>query len=103
VAEQALKHLRGYTSLMSEFTKSPKAELALIVRIQEFCYENMNFLKIFQKIVMLFYKTDVLSEDVILKWYTKDHSSKGKGHFLEQMKKFVEWLQNAEEESEGSD
>lgn len=40
---------------------------------------------------------DVLSEDVILKWYTKDHSSKGKGHFLEQMKKFVEWLQNAEE------
>lgn len=40
---------------------------------------------------------DVLSEDVILKWYTSAHSSKGKGHFLEQMKKFVEWLQNAEE------
>lgn len=103
VAEQALKHLRSYTPLMAEFTKSPKGELALLVRIQEFCYENMNFLKIFQKIVVLLYKTDVLSEDVILKWYTKDHSSKGKGHFLEQMKKFVEWLQNAEEESEGSD
>ena len=40
---------------------------------------------------------DVLSEDVILKWYKKDHSGKGKGHFIEQMKKFVEWLQNAEE------
>ncbi len=57
VAEQALKHLRGYAPLMAEFTKSPKAELALLVRIQEFCYENMNFLKIFQKIVVLFYKS----------------------------------------------
>jgi hypothetical protein len=103
VADQALKHLRGYNSLLAEFTKSPKAELALLVRIQEFCYENMNFLKVFQKIVVLLYKTDVISEDTILKWYTKDHSNKGKGHFLEQMKKFVEWLQNAEEESENSD
>lgn len=103
VADQALKHLRAYSPLLAEFTKSPKAESTLLVRIQEFCYENMNFLKVFQKIVVLLYKTDVLSEDTILKWYTKDHSSKGKGHFLEQMKKFVEWLQNAEEESENSD
>jgi len=103
VAEQALKHLKTYNPLLAEFTKSPKAELALLVRIQEFCYENMNFLKVFHKIVVLLYRTDVLSEDVILKWYSKDHSNKGKGHFLEQMKKFVEWLQNAEEESENSD
>jgi len=103
VAEQALKHLRGYASLLAEFTKSPKAELTLLVRIQEFCYDNMNFLKVFHKIVVLLYKTDVLSEDVILTWYTKGHSNKGKGIFLEQMKKFVEWLQNAEEESENSD
>lgn len=56
VAEQALKHLRGYTSLMAEFTKSAKSELALIVRIQEYCYENMNFLKVFHKIVVLYYR-----------------------------------------------
>jgi len=40
---------------------------------------------------------EVLSEDVILKWYKDAHSTKGKSVFLEQMKKFVEWLQNAEE------
>ena len=57
VADQALKHLRGYTSLLAEFTKSPKAELSLLIRIQEFCYENMNFLKVFQKIVVLLYKS----------------------------------------------
>jgi len=38
----------------------------------------------------------VLTEEVILKWYKEGHS-KGKTTFLEQMKKFIEWLQNAEE------
>lgn len=40
---------------------------------------------------------DVLSEEAILKWYTEAHLAKGKSVFLEQMKKFVEWLKNAEE------
>ena len=44
----------------------------------------------------------MLSEEVIMKWYKDSHSSKGKSIFLDQMKKFVEWLQNAEEESEES-
>lgn len=38
----------------------------------------------------------MLTEEVILKWYKEGHS-KGKTTFLEQMKKFIEWLQNAEE------
>ncbi len=40
---------------------------------------------------------DVLSEEAILKWYKDAHAAKGKSVFLEQMRKFVEWLQNAEE------
>ena len=40
---------------------------------------------------------DVLSEDCILKWYKEAHSPKGKTVLLEQMKKMVEWLQNASE------
>jgi hypothetical protein len=40
---------------------------------------------------------DVLSEDTIMKWYKEAHSAKGKSVFLEQMKKFIEWLQSAEE------
>ena len=40
---------------------------------------------------------DVLSEEAILKWYNDAHTAKGKSVFLEQMKKFVEWLKNAEE------
>uniref|UniRef100_A0A672G0V4 eIF5-mimic protein 1 n=1 Tax=Salarias fasciatus TaxID=181472 RepID=A0A672G0V4_SALFA len=45
-------------------------------------------------------RTDVLGEEAILKWYRDAPAARGKSVFLEQMRKFVEWLQNAEEESE---
>ena len=51
----------------------------------------------------LLFAADVISEEVILKWYKEGHSVKGKMLFLDQMKKFVEWLQNAEEESESGE
>uniref|UniRef100_A0A0B7APD6 W2 domain-containing protein n=1 Tax=Arion vulgaris TaxID=1028688 RepID=A0A0B7APD6_9EUPU len=103
VADQALKHLNQYCALLKVSARSSKSELALMLKVQEFCYENMNFLKTFQKIIMLLYKTEVISEDVILKWYKDGHSAKGKSVFLDQMKKLVEWLQNAEEESDEED
>ncbi|KDR20399.1 protein krasavietz [Zootermopsis nevadensis] len=103
VAEQALKHLKQYTPLFEAFTTTARSELALMLKIQEFCYGNMNFMKVFHKIILLFYKTDVLSEEVIMKWYKEGHSVKGKMLFLDQMKKFIEWLQNAEEESESGE
>lgn len=55
------------------------------------------------KIFPYLFSADVLSEEVIIKWYKEDHSSKGKMLFLDQMKKFVDWLQNAEEESESGE
>lgn len=103
LADQALKYLQAYLPLLKAFATTDRAELALILKVQEFCYENMNFMKVFSKIVVLFYKKDVLSEDPIFKWYKEAHSSKGKMHFLEQMKKFVEWLQSAEEEGSDDD
>jgi len=103
VSDQALKHLRTYSPLLAGFTQTPKAQLNLILRIQDFCYDNMNFMKVFQKIILLMYKTDVLSEEIILKWYKDAHSPKGRSVFLDQMKKFIEWLENAEEESESEE
>lgn len=46
---------------------------------------------------MTLFLAEVLSEEPILKWYKDAHVAKGKSVFLEQMKKFVEWLKNAEE------
>ncbi|XP_063041075.1 eIF5-mimic protein 1 [Engraulis encrasicolus] len=100
VTEQALKHLKHYAPLLAVFSSQGQSELVLLLKIQEYCYDNIHFMKAFSKIVVLFYKADVLSEEAILKWYKDGHSAKGKSVFLEQMGKFVEWLQNAEEESE---
>lgn len=44
-----------------------------------------------------FLSADVLSEEVILKWYKDSHSTRGWSAFMEQMKKFVEWLEQADE------
>jgi len=100
VHEQALKHLKNYISLFSAFTSSAKSEMVLCNKVQEYCYDNQNFLKCFNKIVLLFYKTEVLSEEVILKWYKDGHVPKGWTVFMEQMKKFIDWLEQAESESE---
>ncbi|KAJ8367665.1 hypothetical protein AAFF_G00313650 [Aldrovandia affinis] len=103
VTEQALKHLKHYAPLLAVFSTQGQSELVLLQKIQEFCYDNIHFMRSFCKIVVLFYKADVVSEDTILRWYKDPHAAKGKSVFLEQMKKFVEWLQNAEEESESED
>jgi len=100
VTDQAVRHLKQYTTLFSAFTQSTRSELSLLLKVQEFCYANMTFMRAFQKIIMLYYKTDVISEQVILKWYKQDYNVKGKMMFVDQMKNFVEWLQNAEEESD---
>lgn len=60
VTDQALKHLKQYTTLLQAFTTVDRAELALILKVQEFCYENMNFMKAFHKIMLLFYKGKLL-------------------------------------------
>lgn len=43
---------------------------------------------------------DVVTEQAILKWYDDAHVAKGKRVFLSQMKRMVEWLMTAEEESD---
>lgn len=103
LAEQALRHLKTYASALKAFTSSSTIEIELLQKIQEYCYDNMNFMKLFQKIIMLLYKTDVVGEDAIIKWYKSDHSAKGKSVFLQQMEKMVNWLQSAEEESSEED
>lgn len=100
VTDQAVKHLKQYTPLFAAFSQGARAELSLLLKVQEYCYSNMTFMRAFQKIIMLLYKTDVISEQTILKWYRQDYSVKGKMMFVDQMRQFVEWLQNAEEESD---
>ncbi|KAG9463683.1 hypothetical protein GDO78_021286, partial [Eleutherodactylus coqui] len=56
VAEQALKHLKQYAPLLAVFSTQGHSELVLLQKVQEYCYDNIHFMKAFQKIVVLFYK-----------------------------------------------
>jgi hypothetical protein len=101
--DQALRHVKNNIPLLNAFTTNARSELALLNKIQEYCYANMAFLQTFNKVVLLLYKTDVLSEEVILKWYKDSHSTRGWSVFMDQMQKFIDWLEKAEEESEEDD
>lgn len=103
LADQLLRHLKIYAPVLQPFTTSTSVELLLLQKIQEYCYDNMSFMKLFQKIVMLLYKVDIVDEDAIVQWFKVGHVSKGKSVFLSQMEKMVTWLQNAEEESSDED
>uniref|UniRef100_A0AAY4CMG1 eIF5-mimic protein 1 n=1 Tax=Denticeps clupeoides TaxID=299321 RepID=A0AAY4CMG1_9TELE len=100
--EAGLKELSDFLRVQQSLGTRKELQKELQERLSQECpiRENIHFMKAFSKIIVLFYKADVLSEEAILKWYKDTHAAKGKSVFLEQMKKFVEWLQNAEEESE---
>merc|ERR1711874_76744 len=55
-----LRHLKQYTTLFAAFATTSKSEIVLLNKIQEYCYENMNFLKSFNKIVLLLCKTEIV-------------------------------------------
>ena len=42
--------------MLKAFTSQGLSELTLLLKIQEYCYDNINFMKAFQKIVVLLYK-----------------------------------------------
>jgi len=56
---------KEHSVLFLPFCERGTPQLTLLIKIQEYCYDNMNFMKVFHKIVLLFYKSRypvVLSE-----------------------------------------
>jgi hypothetical protein len=74
--------------------------LALLLKIQVYCYEDARVLKSFRQMITLLYKTDVLSDRAILYWADKGASAQGKSVFLKQMEPFITWLKEADAEDE---
>uniref|UniRef100_A0A8C3SJB5 eIF5-mimic protein 1 n=1 Tax=Chelydra serpentina TaxID=8475 RepID=A0A8C3SJB5_CHESE len=94
--DAGLKELSDFLRVQQSLGTRKELQKELQERLSQECPVK-EVERAFQKIVVLFYKADVLSEEAILKWYKEAHLAKGKSVFLDQMKKFVEWLQNAEE------
>jgi hypothetical protein len=56
--DQALRHVKNNIPLLNAFTTNARSELALLNKIQEYCYANMAFLQTFNKVVLLLYKSE---------------------------------------------
>lgn len=103
IADDFYQEIKQYLPVFKEITKSEKQQIEFMNKIQEFCYDNLEFMKCFQKIIYIMYQGNVIEEDAIIQWHKSHHSSKGHTEFRAQMTKMVEWLENAEEEDTEED
>ncbi|CAO1635765.1 unnamed protein product [Parajaminaea phylloscopi] len=100
VEAQAVKEVRDVTSVLEPFTPSPKAQIALINKVQLFCYEEQRVMKSFANILKVLYNDDVISDQAILYWASKGARQDGKETFLKLAAPLVKFL---EEQSDDED
>eukprot|EP00116_Pleurobrachia_bachei_P004694 sb/3464956/ len=79
INEEECNMTEQYIPLFTAIVKTPKMQGEFINKIQEFCYDNINFLATFNKIIFILYNGNVVEEDAIIKWYYTTHSQKGRG------------------------
>ena len=77
--EVAIKQVKEWGKILTAASTSPRAELALLNKVQVYCYEDTRLTKTFAKIVTLLYQLEAFSEHAINYWYTHGTSAKGKG------------------------
>ncbi|XP_011404029.1 PREDICTED: basic leucine zipper and W2 domain-containing protein 1-like [Amphimedon queenslandica] len=98
--DQLEKHLEKYSSLFYPFCERGTPQLMLMREIQSYCAKSPVFINLFPRIILNFYKKDLISEQAILKWHEDAFLPDKKDTFLSQMNKMVEWLKTADEESD---
>ncbi|KAG9291622.1 hypothetical protein G9A89_022041 [Geosiphon pyriformis] len=96
IETQALRQIKAWAKVLAAFCTTPKTELALIQKIQVYCYEDAKLTKHFRQIVQLLYNEDVVSESAILYWADKGAKNQGKTVFAKQMEPFIHWLKTVE-------
>lgn len=90
--EQTIRRLQTYAPLLNALCSTDSAQIALLMRLQEWCYEHHALFKSFERFAVHLYRAGVINEDAIVRWYEVDHIDKGKVAFLDQMHRFVHWL-----------
>ncbi|CAG8460319.1 12939_t:CDS:2 [Ambispora leptoticha] len=96
IETQALRQVKTWSKVLAAFCTSPKTELALIQKVQVYCYEDTKLMKHFRQIIQLLYNEDVVSESAILYWADKGAKNQGKTVFLKQVESFINWLKTTE-------
>ncbi|KAI9304462.1 nucleotide-diphospho-sugar transferase [Cunninghamella echinulata] len=92
--------------LIGKVTHKQDDQAHVLQLLQTNCATNEIYGKIFLGALQILYNIDVIEEEAIMQWYNSDISKSGTAaevKIREKAAKFVEWLNEAEEESEDSD
>ena len=100
LGDVVLKEVKSDEPILSEYTKSAKAQIGLINSVQVWCFGNSHFMPLFPKILRTLYAEDVVSDEAIVYWYNKGSNAKGRAHFLAATKPLVTFLEQQAEESD---
>ncbi|KAJ3057212.1 hypothetical protein HK097_010572 [Rhizophlyctis rosea] len=103
IEAQINKQLTQWGKVFATFSTTPKTEIALLLKIQQVCYEDARFMKHYRTIVQNLYKHDVVSDSAIIYWAEKGAAAQGKTVFVKQMEPFVKWLKEQEEDESEED
>ena len=112
--KRALGSLKRWASLLQKFLKNEDDQVEVLLTLEEFCggegeFENTGehgdlFESIFPQLLKVMYELDIISEQALLDWAEeKEHATEHEKRFLKLAAPFLEWLEDAEEESDEED
>lgn len=99
--QQAL--VRKWAPLLARFTQGHEEQLQLIDGIQGACAERPGLERAFRNIIPMLFKEDVLEEEAIVQWLKVNEISQPNSIYVRQIRPFVEWLQQYDDEDETGD
>ncbi|ORX61897.1 hypothetical protein DM01DRAFT_1379780 [Hesseltinella vesiculosa] len=97
------KVLTKWGPLVDKVMHKSEDQVHILSLLQKHCATNPALGKIFLGSLQILYNIDVIEEDAVMTWYTTGASKDGNAEELklrDKATKFVEWLNEAEEESE---
>ncbi|KAI5826607.1 ARM repeat-containing protein [Schizophyllum commune Tattone D] len=96
----ALREVAKFAPILEPFCSGPKSQVALIIIVQVYCYEDSRVMKAFPQILKVLYNKDCISDQAIIYWFQKGSKPQGRQHFLKATEPLVKFLQEQEEESD---
>ena len=106
VLEYIFKGLRYHKRLLLHYVKGSDLQVSVVNLVANIATKDVTIRSIFAKVILELYNLDVIEESAILSWYDQFklmRSSKEQQELLKGIAPVIEWLENAEEESEEED
>uniref|UniRef100_A0ABM5G418 Translation initiation factor eIF2B subunit epsilon n=1 Tax=Pogona vitticeps TaxID=103695 RepID=A0ABM5G418_9SAUR len=97
--------LKNWAPVFKNYIKRASDHLDALHAIEEFFLDHETLCMSMAKVLMTFYQLEILAEEMILAWFSqRDTSDKGRQLRKNQrLQKFIQWLEEAEEESSEGD